>query len=157
MKTISFILFMLCCMSIGLNAQDKSCPALKKLVNDLPNNFKNVKAEYESDFDGTKQYGLKIMPEGWSIGNLIQDGKKLSIFLMADSDENEEDGKERFNAFAKSIAACLSLTGVDDTNSFGHPTLTFTKGNARIILLLTPIDDKYNTSLTIEKIQNYCG
>ncbi len=153
MKTISILLLMLC-ISVNINAQGNSCSALQKLVNDLPNNFKNVKGEYESDFDGSKQYGLKIMPEGWSMGNLIQDGKKLHISLLTDSEENEEAGKQKFNAFAKEIAACFSVTGTDDTNSFGQPTLTFTKGNAKLVLLLMPIEEKYYVSLNIEKIKN---
>ncbi len=152
MKTFFFFLLLLC-TNISAHAQGNSCNTLKKLVNDLPNDFKNVKGAYESDFDGSKQYGLKVMPEGWSMGNLIQDGKKLYISLLTDSEENEEAGKQKFDAFAKEIAACFSVTGVDDTNSFGHPTLTFTKGNAKLILLLTPIDEKYYVSLNIEKVK----
>lgn len=150
MKTV-LLMLLLSSLSIHLNAQGKSCTALQKLVNDLPNNFKNVKGEYESDFDGSKQYGLKVIPGGWGFSNLVEDGSRTYIHLMTDPYDNEEAARQAFLAHGKEVGNCFSLTGTDDTNSFGQPTLNFLKGNAKITLLMTPIEDKYYLTLTIEK------
>jgi hypothetical protein len=81
------------------------------------------------------------------------EGKTYSVLLTSEVDDNEAAGKQRLASISKAVSSCLSVSGKEENNSFGNPTISFIKGKALITLNLTSIDDKYNTCLTIEKIK----
>lgn len=147
MKIKMFVLFLLLVQK-GF-AQDRVCEAVNKILADVPAQFKNLKGNLEDEYEGTKYYALKTIPEGWAYGSYVVERKNISLMLSAGTDETEAEGMKRFRAVSKELASCLSLTGKEEKDSFENPVTVFTSKGAKFTLKLTAMDGKYNTNMTV--------
>lgn len=151
MKTLSLFVLGILLSYQQSYAQDKLCSSLQKMITGATSQFKNLKGDLESDDGDVKYYALKEIPEGWSYGNYIVDGKNIFLAITAGTDETEEAGLKRFRSLSKELAACLSATGKEDKDSFENPEMIFVSKGTRFKLKLLAMDGKYLTDMQVEK------